>query len=309
MIQPLVTIAIPAYKREFIAETVASALSQTYDNIEIIVVDDASPNNIEAEICPNKDKRLTYYKNAANLGSGDPSANWNQCLQMAKGEYICILCDDDLYTKDFIAELVALAEKYPLCNAFRCGVTEVDSNGKPTDLYPLAPEYENVEEYIWHLHSGNNRQTMSEWMIRKQALLDIGGYVSCPMAWGADCATIFNVSVKGGIVTSPYRMMSFRKSDKNITGQESRYVLEKVIGWRKQCDIAGTILSSSRSIYKGIIIGVVEKDKRRWTKTLIKQASTRSLCLMMQDKEQYGITTGMFLNGLWRNFMRFLHIR
>ena len=53
-----VTIAIPAYKPDYLARAIQSALSQTYTNLEIIVVDDKSPYNIESVIKSFSDERL-----------------------------------------------------------------------------------------------------------------------------------------------------------------------------------------------------------------------------------------------------------
>ena len=195
MTNPLVTIAIPAYKVDFIKTTIKSALAQTYRNIEVIVVDDASPYDIKRITDKfGDDARLTYYRNAKNVGAQDPSVNWNICLKYAKGDFICILCDDDLYSPTFVETLVELTNRHPDCNVFRTGAKMIDAEGNIADLYPLAPEKEDVAEYVWHLHSGNGRQTMSEWMMRRSALNDIGGYVSCPMAWGSDCCTVFRLA-------------------------------------------------------------------------------------------------------------------
>ena len=83
----LVTIAIPAYKATFLKEAISSALNQTYTNIELIIVDDHSPENIEGITKGFNDSRIQYFRNTINLGKDDPSKNWNKCLEYAKGEY------------------------------------------------------------------------------------------------------------------------------------------------------------------------------------------------------------------------------
>ena len=85
---PLVTIAIPAYKTEFLAQAIHSAMMQTYNNFEIIVVDDCSPNGVRAVIEEFNDARISYYRNEKNVGKDDPSRNWQRCLEVAKGEYL-----------------------------------------------------------------------------------------------------------------------------------------------------------------------------------------------------------------------------
>ncbi len=307
--QPLVTIAIPAYKSFFLKKAIASALGQTYQNIEVIVVDDKSPNGIADIVATFNDNRLAYYCNQHNVGANDPSANWNQCLKYAKGDYICILCDDDMYAKTYVETMVQLALKYPDCNVFRCGIEEVDAEGKTTDIYPLSPEYQDMVEYIWNRHSDNTRQTMSEWMIKRSALDSIGGYVACPIAWGSDCCTVFALGERTGVVSSSNRMMYFRNTDKNISGRDYAFIPQKVLGWEKQCDMASEIVSRSHSPYKAIVLQEINTGRRRYTKYLIKHAGVKDLQLMIKSKDIYHLSFGWYIKGIYRNILWGLHLR
>ncbi len=303
MTSPLVTIAIPAYKPEFIEDAIQSALAQDYANIELIVVDDNSPYDILSVVNKFHDSRLSYHKNANNLGKNDPSANWNECLKYAKGEYICILCDDDMYDKTYVSTMVALANEYQDCNVFRSGIKIINSQCNVTGIYPLAPSWEDVYEYIWHLHSGNNRQTISEWMIKREALTAIGGYVACPMAWGSDCCTIFTLAERGGVASSPRRLVSFRNGGGNISGEEYTHIPKKYLGWSIQCDTAKSIVERGDCAYKDIVLREIERDRRAWYKMFIKHASIKDLSYMRRNEDLYHLHLGTYLNGIIRNLL------
>ena len=75
--RPLVSIAIPTYDRlQYLKEAVASALSQTYERVEVIIGDDGPTNSIRAwcETVAMRDARVRYRRNARNLGL---AGNWN----------------------------------------------------------------------------------------------------------------------------------------------------------------------------------------------------------------------------------------
>lgn len=102
----LVSILIPVYNREeMILETLNSALAQTYDNIEIIVVDNDSTDGTWALISDvaSKDHRVKAFRNESNLG---PVRNWLRCLEEAAGTYGKILWSDDLIASDFLESTV-----------------------------------------------------------------------------------------------------------------------------------------------------------------------------------------------------------
>ena len=89
----LVSICIPMYNHaRTIRETLLSALYQSYDNIEVIVVDDCSTDKSMEIVSTFHDPRLRVYKNEKNLGM---VGNWNKVLSLAKGEFTLILHGDD----------------------------------------------------------------------------------------------------------------------------------------------------------------------------------------------------------------------
>lgn len=309
MMRPLITIAIPAYKTEFLSAALRSAISQTYDNIEIIVVDDCSPNNVKAIIDSFSDSRISYYRNDANIGADDPSQNWNQCLNLAKGDYLCLLCDDDIYAPTYIEEMVLMAEKYPKASIFRSGVKIIDKKENVIGLFPLAPEHEDVVEYIWHLHSGNNRQTISEWMLRVSALRSIGGYVNAPKAWGSDAMTIFALGRNSEIITSPERLVSFRMSGINITGSEFLFIKEKVMGWSQQCEMAIEIVRTSGADHKNFIISDIWRDHKHWTRNLMKAGRLSEIIYLYKEKDSCHIKTKWFIKPLFYALLRTVHLK
>ena len=103
--RPLVSIVIPVYNcEEYIGECIDSVVEQTYDNIEIIVVNDGSKDESE-KIIKNKKKKyrnILYYKQR-NKGV---SAARNLGINKAKGEYITFVDADDLVGKYLVERLV-----------------------------------------------------------------------------------------------------------------------------------------------------------------------------------------------------------
>lgn len=108
MLNPLVSILIPVYNREnIVAETIESAMAQTYKNIEIIIVDNCSTDNTWQVLkdYAEKDSRIRIFKNAENIG---PVKNWKRCIDEAKGEYAKILFSDDLIADNYIEETLKI---------------------------------------------------------------------------------------------------------------------------------------------------------------------------------------------------------
>ena len=82
------SVVVPAYKANFLKECIDSVLAQTYVDFEIIIVNDASPEDLDSIVSLYKDTRIRYYKNKTNCGAINVVDNWNKCLEYATGDYI-----------------------------------------------------------------------------------------------------------------------------------------------------------------------------------------------------------------------------
>lgn len=108
---PRVSICIPTYNRaNVVGSTINSALSQTYSDLEIIVVDNASTDDIEGLIATYQDPRLKFVKNNENLGI---FGNFNRCIEVSNGEFLHILHSDDYIDPDFTKTCVSFFDDHP----------------------------------------------------------------------------------------------------------------------------------------------------------------------------------------------------
>ena len=103
---PLVSILIPTYKRAaLLPKAIQSALDQTYPSIEVLILDDCSPDDTTAASALfTSDPRVRYIRHAANLGL---PRNWQFGIDAARGEFFTILHDDDALEPTFVKELLA----------------------------------------------------------------------------------------------------------------------------------------------------------------------------------------------------------
>ena len=107
---PKVSILIPVWNRETVIEdTVRSALAQTLQDIEVVIVDNASTDNtwkILVQLSKD-DKRVRIFRNEENLG---PVRNWIRCIEEAKAEYSKILWSDDLISPTYLEKTLPLLD-------------------------------------------------------------------------------------------------------------------------------------------------------------------------------------------------------
>ena len=127
---PLVSIGMPVYNGErYLAEAIESLLAQDYQNMEIIICDNASIDTTP-QICQQfqqQDSRIQYLQNKTNIGA---SNNFNRTFNMAKGEFFMWAAYDDLWDQTYIRKCVQKLKQHP--EAIMC-VTEsemIDEEGK-----------------------------------------------------------------------------------------------------------------------------------------------------------------------------------
>lgn len=110
-IEGLISVIIPTYNAgAYIEKTLQSVFAQTYDNIEIIVVDDGSTDNTESLLKQYDNQKLRYIKQP---NSGGPAGPRNVGIAAAKGEYIAIFDSDDLMEADKLNSQIKALESKP----------------------------------------------------------------------------------------------------------------------------------------------------------------------------------------------------
>lgn len=125
---PEVSVIIPTYNRaHLLPRTIGSVLGQSYQDFEIIVVDDASTDNIQEVINKFRDERIGYIRLAEN--SGWSSKPRNAGLLGARGKYIAFLDSDDEWLPSLLARLVEKIKQTSVGLVY-CGLVMESLNGR-----------------------------------------------------------------------------------------------------------------------------------------------------------------------------------
>ena len=125
-----VSLGIPVYNESrFLKKTIDSLINQTYSNIEIIAIDNASTDNSFRilEEYSNKDPRLKIFKNDKNIGL---SNNFNLLVSKSSGEYFGWIGAHDIYNKDYIEKMVSKIIKNNNSSVVFSNVSKIDSDNK-----------------------------------------------------------------------------------------------------------------------------------------------------------------------------------
>ena len=216
---------LPAYKAKYFKEAIDSILNQTYVNFELVIVNDASPEDLDSIVDSYEDKRIRYYRNEQNVGGKDLVAQWNHSITYARGKYLILASDDDVYSPLYLEKMDALVDKYPNVNVFRPRVKRINNKGDIVRIEGYQPEYLTKLEYLYawtNLWIGSG---VPFYIFKREALLAIGGFASYPLAWFSDDATVLRL-MDPGIVTCNMTLFTFRLSTESIsTTQNSKVSL------------------------------------------------------------------------------------
>lgn len=134
----LVSIIMPSYNTaEYIADSINSVIKQTYENWELIIVDDCSTDNTD-EIVGSflKDSRIRYMKNERNSGA---AVSRNRAIREAKGEWIAFLDSDDLWDSRKLEKQIDFMNSHGYIFSYHDYV-KIDEESKSLNIYVTGPE-------------------------------------------------------------------------------------------------------------------------------------------------------------------------
>lgn len=211
------SITIPAYKQKYLYEAIESCLAQTYKDFELIIVDDASPEDLKSVVDRFQDSRIRYYRNEKNCGALNVVDNWNISLGYAHGDYVVCMGDDDRLLPNCLEEYSKLIDKYPNLDIYH-GMTEIiDENSRVINIQEARPEREGMFSMISGRLHNCRLQYIGDWLFKRTTLELLNGYVNMPMAWGSDDLTAYTIAKNKGVANTQIPVFQYRISSLTIS--------------------------------------------------------------------------------------------
>lgn len=230
-----ITIAIPAFKPNFLKEAIESVLEQTYDDWELIIVNDCSPFDLLRIIAPYiEDKRVRYFMNDKNCGAINVVDNWNKCLEYSTGDYIMLIGDDDKLPVDSLKNYIEQIKNNQQCDIFHGRTVLINEESEPIYIQEARPSWESLFSAIWHRMDGR-QQFIGDYLFKIRSLKEQGGFFKLPLAWGSDDITVFRSIGDKGICNCNEPCFYYRVNRFSITSSGNSIIKMKTTFLHHDC--------------------------------------------------------------------------
>lgn len=208
----LVTVVIPNYNyAHYLREAIDSVLAQTYEDIEIIVVDDGSSDDSREVLASFGDRLSTIYQRNQGV-----SAARNNGAEAGRGEFIAFLDADDIWLPEKVEKQVELFRNDPSLGLVHVGVDEIDAGGN-LQLRRL----EGIEGLVASDLLMLKRETIlgggSGLMVPRGVFEEVGGF-DTGLSTSADWDLGFRISSKNAVGFVPEILLKYRVHDSNMHG-------------------------------------------------------------------------------------------
>lgn len=227
---PKVTVKIPSYNHgKFIGKAIQSILDQTFQDFEILIVDDCSPDNSVEVIKSFNDPRIKLIVNEKNMGA---CYGHNLMIDMAQGEYIALLNSDDIWLPNKLEKQVKFLDENHNYGAVFGLIKAIDETGKDLEdkshLINSVFKQKNKSRYEWlnyFWHHGNCLCHPSI-LIRKEVYSTVG-YYNPVLATLPDFEMWVRVCMRYDIFIIQEPLLKFRVLDgeKNESGVNPRTII------------------------------------------------------------------------------------
>jgi len=218
---PLVSICIPTYNNaRFLRECLDSIVNQTYQNKEIIIVDNASTDETKKIVKEYVEKyKVKYYRNKKNIGGG---ANFTRCIELANGELIAIYHSDDLYMADMVQKQVRVFQGNSSIGAVFTLANHINSFGKIIGESKIPSELRNKKYYYFSeiflsLLSNLNFLVCPSVMVRNKIYKKLVFFDECRFGTSADLDMYLRILEDHPIAILDEKLISRRVCNTHIS--------------------------------------------------------------------------------------------
>ncbi len=172
---PKVTVCLPTFnKARYVPAAIESVLAQEFRDYELLIVNDASPDQTDEIVRGFGDTRIRYIRNPRNMGLVE---NWNRCLNLAEGDYAIIFHDDDVMLPGLLQREVEVLDRDSKVVLVHAAAQAIDESGAvfcvppPHTWPPLSSGIEFVTRY-WT----QGYVVMPSAMFRRSLALKLGAF-------------------------------------------------------------------------------------------------------------------------------------
>jgi glycosyltransferase involved in cell wall biosynthesis len=226
---PLVSIGVPSYNgAQFIAECLESILGQTFEDFEVIIVDDCSTDETIAlaKTYAKEDRRISIHVNPSRLGL---VGNFNRCVALAHGKYVCIFGQDDVMLPDNLGHKVKLLELYPNAGFVHSNIYQIDERGdifkehwKPQSTGDYVT---NGREFFRDLIAGTNHICCPSVLVRKECFSSLGYFLE-KLFFACDWEMWMRIALKYDVACIGRPLVKYRRHSSSETSRVERDCIE-----------------------------------------------------------------------------------
>jgi glycosyltransferase involved in cell wall biosynthesis len=222
-------IVIPAYKTNYLNETLESIANQTCQDFTLYIGDDASPFEVLSIVRKFEDRiRIVYRRFTENLGGRDLAGQWNRCLDLAGDEeWLWLFSDDDIMQPncvDLFYQTISNDDKSALLHF---SVRIVDKTGEQLVAEVPFPESQSALDFYRKRMRGEIYSFAVEYIFRKALYNSKSKFESFDLAWNSDDATWIKFAEESRIRTINGASVQWRLSDSNISSMTGNVDLVK----------------------------------------------------------------------------------
>lgn len=306
----MVSVIIPNYNHErYLRERIDSVLGQTYQDFEVIILDDCSPDNsreiIESYRSHPKVSHIVY--NETN--SGSTFRQWHKGFELARGEWIWIAESDDVAHPDFLKRIMeAMANDKEVVLA-ASGITFIDENSRPTRSITISgsrhPRIYSSKGFIReNMLLGNHLFNASSAIFRKDVAKSLPDDYT-KMRSSGDYLFWLELASRGKVVEIPDRLDYFRQSSVSVT--------PRLYGTGQAFDESLIVFDWLKAhgylpgLYSNIVVAFRLRQIRRGTK--FNSEEVREACRtkwIAKSRSPRFDNSLLMAYGLWRRIRRYL---
>ena len=243
------SVAIPAYKPQFLGEAVRSVMAQSFASWELVIVDDCYPYDLHAIVEPYlNDSRVRYFRNENNIGALNVVDNWNRCLAYCKGDFVICMGDDDRLLPNCLGDLSELIQNYPGLGVYHIQAEMINEDGVVIESFPPRPGKESALDLIARRWRKNSRQFIGDFCFDLPCLREAGGFYKLPLAWGSDDISAFRAAATG-IANTQRPGFQYRQSAFSLSSEKDFEI--KVAAAVRESELFEDMLDSWKPASKG----------------------------------------------------------